>query len=38
VQKEPGKPLGQAITAKYLKSELDVVMPFLNWVKQVLID
>jgi hypothetical protein len=38
VQKEPGKPLGQAITAKYLDPTVSQVEVFLKWVRTVLID
>lgn len=38
LQEEPGKPLGQAITAKYLDAEAHVVAPFLAWVRKVLVD
>ena len=38
VQEEPGKPLGQAITAKYLDAQHDVVGPFLKWIRTVFID
>jgi hypothetical protein len=38
VQEQPGKPLGQAITARYLNAQHEVVGPFLNWVKTVFVD
>lgn len=39
VQKEPGKPMGQAIgTKKYLDASKEVVQPFLNWVTDALIN
>jgi hypothetical protein len=38
VQEEPGKPLGQALTAKYLDATAEVVQPLLDWVRLVLID
>ncbi|HUY34557.1 MAG TPA: DUF3226 domain-containing protein [Pirellulales bacterium] len=38
VQEEPGKPLGQSITARYLDAEAQVVGPFLNWLRAVLVD
>jgi hypothetical protein len=39
VQKEPGKPLGLAITCRYLDAKKeDVVSPFLDWLRTVLID
>ncbi len=38
LQEEPGKPLGQAITARYLNAHADVVAPFLAWVRAVLVD
>lgn len=38
VQVEPGKPLGQAITAKYLDPAVPEVSTFLTWVRTVLVD
>jgi hypothetical protein len=39
VQKQPGKPLGLAITFKYLDANrLEVVGPFLAWLRAVLLD
>lgn len=38
VQSEPGKPLGQAITAKYLDPNVPEVTTFLQWVRAVLVD
>jgi hypothetical protein len=38
VQEHPGKPLGQAITAKYLNAENAVVAPFLGWIRAVFAD
>lgn len=38
VQNEPGKPLGQAITAKYLDATVSHVGPFLSWVRALLVD
>lgn len=38
LQEEPGKPLGQAITAKYLDARQPIVFPFLEWIKIVLVD
>jgi hypothetical protein len=38
VQKEPGKPLGLAITFRYLDAEKPVVDPFLNWLQSVLVN
>jgi len=38
VQKTPGKPLGLAITFRYLDAKTDIVMPFVNWLRRVLID
>ena len=39
VQETPGKPLGLAITFHYLDAKReDAVMPFLNWLRRVLID
>jgi hypothetical protein len=33
-QDEPGKPLGQAITANLLKPETDLAQVFINWLKK----
>jgi hypothetical protein len=38
VQEHPGKPLGQAITAKYLDAQHSVVAPFLAWIKAMFLD
>jgi len=38
IQKEPGKRLGTAITARYLDASLDVVKPFVKWLRAVLVD
>jgi hypothetical protein len=38
VQEEPGKPLGQAITARYLDAESAVIEPFLVWLRAALVD
>jgi hypothetical protein len=33
-QEEPGKPLGQAITAKYLEANADYAQTFVAWLRQ----
>jgi hypothetical protein len=39
VQREPGKPLGLAITCRYLDPDKDaIVSPFLDWLRSILID
>ena len=38
IQKEPGKPLGQAITARYLDPHCPHVEPFLKWLRAALVD
>ena len=38
IQKEPGKPLGLAITFRYLDAGKETVKPFLNWLQSVLIE
>ena len=38
LQEEPGKPLGQAITAKYLDARTEIVQPFLDWIRKMFID
>ncbi|HUY89915.1 MAG TPA: DUF3226 domain-containing protein [Pirellulales bacterium] len=38
VQKEPGKPLGQSITARYLDAGAPVIVPFLAWLRAALVD
>lgn len=38
VQEEPGKPLGQAITARYLDAASAVAAPFLAWLSAALVD
>jgi len=37
VQREPGKPLGLAITFKYLDATRQLVQPFVQWIRAVLI-
>jgi len=37
VQEKPGKPLGLAITFRYLDAKKDKVLPFLNWLQTVLV-
>jgi len=37
VQKEPGTPMGQAITARYLDTDREIVDSFLNWINHALI-
>ncbi len=37
VQEGPGKPMGQAIKAKYLDTSREVVEPFLEWINNALI-
>jgi hypothetical protein len=37
VQKEPGRPLGLAVTARYLDAGKDVLEPFLAWLTKTLI-
>lgn len=37
-QKGPGKPMGQAITAKYLKADSPSAQPFLNWIEKLFVD
>ncbi len=37
-QKEPGKPLGLAITFRYLDAKKSNVLPFLNWLQTVLVN
>jgi len=36
VQEEPGRPMGQAITRKYLDTNREVVEPFLKWITDAL--
>ncbi len=38
IQKEPGKRLGTAITARYLDASRDVVQPFVKWLRAALVD
>ncbi len=38
IQKEPGKPLGQAITARYMDPHCSLVEPFLTWLRKALVD
>ena len=37
-QQQPGKPLGQAIQARYLDAEATAVAPFLSWLRATLVD
>ena len=37
VQKEPGKPLGLAITFRYLDAKQESVQPFMTWLTSVLL-
>ncbi len=37
IQEEPGKPIGQAITARYLDAEAQCVGSFIEWIHAVLI-
>jgi hypothetical protein len=37
LQKEPGKPMGQAITANYLDASRPTVEPFLQWIRNLLV-
>jgi hypothetical protein len=38
LQKEPGRPFGTAITARYLDAGRDVVEPFIRWLRVALVD
>lgn len=38
LQKEPGKPLGQAITYRYLDASCALVEPFVCWLRAALVD
>ncbi|AUX20565.1 hypothetical protein SOCEGT47_010370 [Sorangium cellulosum] len=38
VQEEPGKPLGQAITARYLDTETIAASEFLAWLRKALVE
>jgi hypothetical protein len=38
LQQEPGKPLGQAITARYLDATCQFADPFVNWLQRALVD
>jgi hypothetical protein len=38
LQKEPGKPLGQAITARYLDAACHLADPFVRWLRAALVD
>ena len=38
VQNEPGKPLGQAITARYLDGGAIAGAPFVAWLRAALVD
>lgn len=35
VQEEPGRPMGQAISAKYLDPNLEHANPFVDWLRQI---
>jgi hypothetical protein len=37
VQEQPGKPMGLAITFRYLDAKREFVQPFLNWLQAVLV-
>jgi len=37
-QEQPGRPLGQAIKARYLDAEATAVAPFLSWLRATLVD
>jgi hypothetical protein len=37
IQKVPGKPLGQSITARYLDASLPIASQFVNWLRDALI-
>lgn len=37
-QEEPGTPLGQAITKRYLDSDCDYTQPLLGWVRQMFLE
>ncbi len=38
IQEHPGKPMGQAITAKYIDAHRSVVAPFIDWIIAMFID
>lgn len=38
VQEEPGKPLGVAITARYLDATSPATEPFLQWIRNLMVD
>ena len=38
VQEQPGRPLGQAITYKYLDGTCPAVQPFMAWIRRALVD
>ncbi len=38
LQEEPGRPLGQAITYRYLDAQRSVVDPFVKWMRAALVD
>jgi hypothetical protein len=38
VQEKPGKPLGLAITFRYLDAKREYVRPFLDWLQAVLVN
>ena len=38
IQEAPGKPLGQAVTAKYLDAKCEHVTTFLAWIQRALVD
>ena len=38
IQEEPGRPLGQAITNRYLDAQQSVIEPFLKWIRTALVD
>ena len=37
-QSEPGKPYGQAISAKYLNTDLPMAKTFANWLRRTFFD
>jgi len=37
IQREPGKPLGQAVTARYLDADAAIVGSFIQWVRNALV-
>lgn len=38
IQQEPGKPMGQAITAKYLDANAPMAAVFVNWIRRLFVD